>query len=102
MHYKIKGSTLTSDLTKINLYSTAKGHIYIELSYTTINNRLTKVRSLTSVTSDLTNLEKKVVLIHVYKLIEDAKESVTIGSKTGLKMHLNIMNYAEVFGSPWN
>lgn len=66
-------------------------HICIEMK-----SKGKRIKQLTSIRSALSAFEKDVIIIHAYKLMEQAESNVK------LKEALKHCNYAEVFGSPWN
>lgn len=85
-------NSLKTGKTSINLVE-HNGHLYI-MGYASKYGR--NFRRLTSIKADLTLFEKRAVLIHIYKAIE------ANNALDAFRNQLGHMNYAEVFGSPWN
>lgn len=61
-----------------------------------IYSRRRYVRVISNVGSCITKFERDVVIVHVYRIAELAK------TNEELAQAIKSMNYAEVFGSPWN
>lgn len=50
----------------------------------------------TSITSDLTRFEQQCVVVHIYKIMERSL------NKQDARVQIRNLNYAQIFGSPWN
>lgn len=95
MNYKINKNELISRFSHIQIQDDA-GHLKVRISYKDGIYYKFNITQKTSIKSNLTLFEKKVVLIHMYKLLDRFKTN-----PNGLKQEVNT-NYAGIFGSCWH
>jgi hypothetical protein len=89
----VKNKRLNDIKRFIKITKHKSGHLFVVSKF-----KGCRFKRLTSIRSDLTAFELNAVFVHVYKLIA---ARIRTSNPKFIGSEVSHMNYAEVFGSPW-
>jgi len=97
MKYKLTKNALKAEFTNIYL-SKKNNHILVTIKFNDKHYYRYNIVKLTNISTRLvdTVFKRKVILIHMYKLMDQFRNNIEV-----IEKEINNTNYAEVFGSPW-